>query len=110
MSFKPDDSLVQIRIFEHDPDEELGHDDNMVRDANDIKGEGQMLKRHRERDVMDDDDDAEATEESLSPWTAPSCKSPASNIATKLMCLKWWISVSYHPKSLIEILLHVEGS
>ncbi|KAL8927048.1 MAG: hypothetical protein Q9208_002594 [Pyrenodesmia sp. 3 TL-2023] len=72
VSFKPDDSLVQIRIFEHDPEEELGHDDNMVRDANDIKGEGQMLKRHRERDEMDEDDDVEATEEILSPWTAPS--------------------------------------
>ncbi|KAL8749528.1 MAG: hypothetical protein Q9184_006773 [Pyrenodesmia sp. 2 TL-2023] len=72
VSFKPDDSLVQIRIFEHDPEEELGHDDNMVRDANDIKGEGQMLKRHRERDEMDEDDDVEATEEVLIPWAAPS--------------------------------------
>lgn len=75
MSFKPDDSLVQIRVFEHDPDEEMGHDDSMVRDANDIKGEGQMLKMHRERDVMDEDDDAEAVEETLRPWTAPTSKS-----------------------------------
>ncbi|KAL8828339.1 MAG: hypothetical protein Q9170_006648 [Blastenia crenularia] len=71
VSFKPDDSLVQIRIFEHDPDEELGHDDSMVRDANDIKGEGQMLKMHRERDVMDEDDDGEAVEETFRPWTTP---------------------------------------
>lgn len=75
MSFKPDNSLVEIRLFEHDPEEELGHDDNMVRDANDIKGEGQMLKRHRERDEMDEDDDVEATEEILSPWAPPSRKS-----------------------------------
>lgn len=75
VSFKPDDSLVKIRIFEHDPDEELGHDDSMVRDANDIKGEGQMLKMHRERDVMDEDEDAEAAEGELHPWTTPTCKS-----------------------------------
>lgn len=74
VSFKPDDSLVQIRTFEHDPEEEMGHDDSMVRDANDIKGEGQMLKMHRERDIMDEDDDPEAVEEGLRPWTAPSCK------------------------------------
>ncbi|KAL8994924.1 MAG: hypothetical protein Q9188_006932, partial [Gyalolechia gomerana] len=72
VSFRPDDSLVQIRIFEHDPSEEMGHDDSMVRDANDIKGEGQMLKMHRERDIMDEDDDAEAVEENIKPWTAPS--------------------------------------
>lgn len=74
VSFKPDDSLVQIRIFEHDPDEEMGHDDSMVRDANDIKGEGQMLKMHRERDVMDEDEDGngEAAEEDINSWTTPS--------------------------------------
>ena len=74
VSFKPDDSLVEIRIFEHDPDEEMGHDDSMVRDAKDIKGEGQMLKMHRERDVMDEDEDAEAVEEIFRPWTTPTCK------------------------------------
>ncbi|KAI4244441.1 MAG: hypothetical protein LQ352_006797 [Teloschistes flavicans] len=73
VSFKPDDTLVSVRIFEHDPDEEMGHDDSMVRDANDIKGEGQMLKMHRERDMMDEDDDVEAIEEVLRPWTAPTC-------------------------------------
>ncbi|KAI4140005.1 MAG: hypothetical protein L6R39_006005 [Caloplaca ligustica] len=72
VSFKPDDSLVQVRVFEHDPDEELGHDDSMVRDANDIKGEGQMLKMHRERDVIDEDDDLETVEEELRPWASPS--------------------------------------
>ena len=78
VSFKPDDSLVQIRIFEHHPDEEIGHDDSMVRDANDIKGEGQMLKMHRERDVFDEDEDGgdmpvpiPAAEELLRTWTMP---------------------------------------
>ncbi|KAL8779917.1 MAG: hypothetical protein Q9213_006715 [Squamulea squamosa] len=76
VSFKPDDSLVQIRVFEHHPDEELGHDDSMVRDANDIKGEGQMLKMHRERDMMDEDEDGGeidivAAQETLRAWTLP---------------------------------------
>ncbi|KAL8999544.1 MAG: hypothetical protein Q9169_001632 [Polycauliona sp. 2 TL-2023] len=78
VSFKPDDSLVQIRVFEHHPDEEIGHDDSMVRDANDIKGEGQMLKMHRERDVPDEDEDGgdvpipiPAAEELLRTWTLP---------------------------------------
>lgn len=74
VSFRPDESLVQIRIFEHDPDEELGHDDSMVRDANDIKGEGQMLKMHREREVMDEDDEVDTVDEVLQPWKAPTCK------------------------------------
>lgn len=52
----------------------MGHDDSMVRDANDIKGEGQMLKMHRERDMMDEDEDGEAIEEILRAWTAPTCK------------------------------------
>ena len=76
VSFKPDDSLVQVRVFEHHPDEEIGHDDSMVRDANDIKGEGQMLKMHHEKDVMDEDEDAgaivvPAAEEVLRAWTLP---------------------------------------
>ena len=79
VSFKPDDSLVDVRIFEHDPEEEMGHDDSMVRDANDIKGEGQMLKMHRERDVMDEDEDGEAAEEVLRPWRSPTSELPKSN-------------------------------
>lgn len=80
VSFKPDDSLVQVRVFEHHPDEEIGHDDSMVRDANDIKGEGQMLKMHRERDVPDEDEDSgdmpvPAADELLRPWTLPRRKS-----------------------------------
>ena len=67
VSFKPDDDLVQIRIFEHDPDEEIGHDDSQVRD-------GRMLKMHRDLDIEDDEDESPADEE-LSPWKQPSRKS-----------------------------------
>ncbi|KAL9578337.1 MAG: hypothetical protein Q9212_005783 [Teloschistes hypoglaucus] len=93
VSFKPDDTLVSVRIFEHDPDEEMGHDDSMVRDANDIKGEGQMLKMHRERDMMDEDDDVEAIEEVLRAWTMPTCMFESSisiiRIGSHIVVIDW---------------------
>ena len=82
VSFKPDDSLVEIRVFEHHPDEEMGHDGNMVRDVNDIKGEGQMLKMHRERDVADDEDEDPA-EEIFGAWISPTCKLQQSTIEAR---------------------------
>ena len=73
VSFKPDDSLVSIREFVHDPDEEMGHEDSLVRDVGDSRGEGQMLKMHKELELMDEDEDGPPTEESLIPWFSPSC-------------------------------------
>ena len=32
VSFRPDPSLVEIRYFSHDPEEEEGHDENSVRE------------------------------------------------------------------------------
>ena len=75
VSFKPDDGLVEVRTFVHDPDEELGHDDSMVRDVGDIRQEGQTLKMHRDLDVPDDEDDNGMPEETLIPWALPSCES-----------------------------------
>lgn len=59
VSWKADSDLVETRIFEHDPDEETGHEDSMMRDAGDTAKEGEMLKRHRAdaEDVDEDDDD-----------------------------------------------------
>lgn len=74
VSFKPDDSLVDIRIFVHDPEEEMGHEDSLVRDVGDSRGEGQMLKMHKDLDLTDEDEDGLPTEESYAPWTPPSCK------------------------------------
>lgn len=74
VSFKPDDSLVEVRTFVHDPEEEMGHDDSMMRDVGDSRGEGQMLKMHKDLDLMDDDEDGIPLEQSFAPWKTPSCK------------------------------------
>ncbi|KAH8725044.1 hypothetical protein GQ44DRAFT_681980 [Phaeosphaeriaceae sp. PMI808] len=70
VTFRPDAALVQIKYFSHDPDEELGHDENFVRDAGDIGGEGRMFKQHKELEVDDDDDDEAEFE--LKAWKEPS--------------------------------------
>lgn len=74
VSFKPDDSLVEIRTFEHDPEEDVGHESSLVRDVGDSRGEGQMLKMHKGLDLMDEDEDGVSEEQSFAPWTSPSCK------------------------------------
>jgi len=74
VSFKADDDLVEVRTFEHDPEEELGHDDSMVRDVGDSRGEGQMLKMHKDLDLLDEEDDYEPAEELPISWYPPSSK------------------------------------
>jgi hypothetical protein len=70
VTFKPDSALVAIKYFSHDPEEELGHDENFVRDAGDIGGEGRMFKQHKELEVDEDSDDEPDLENKL--WTEPS--------------------------------------
>ncbi|KAL9131279.1 MAG: hypothetical protein Q9217_000767 [Psora testacea] len=72
VSFKGDDELVSIRTFIHDPDEELGHEDSQVRDVGDSKGEGQMLKMHKDLE-LDDEEEYEPPEEIEvpPPWVPP---------------------------------------
>ncbi|KAI9881522.1 MAG: hypothetical protein M1830_000085 [Pleopsidium flavum] len=72
VSFKPDDSLTEIRLFTHDPEEEVGHEDSMMRDVDDIGGEGRMLKMHKDYDMMDEEEDGAAGEEILASWNPPS--------------------------------------
>lgn len=68
VSFKADDDLVQIREFIHDPEEEMGHGDSQVRDVGDPRGEGQMLKMHK--DLEEDEEDYEPPDEvALPEWT-----------------------------------------
>lgn len=87
VSFKPDHSLVSIREFVHDPEEEMGHEDSMVRDVGDSRGEGQMLKMHKDLDVMDEDEDGSPAEETLAAWVSPSREYPlilATQSSTKI--------------------------
>ncbi|KAF2706433.1 hypothetical protein K504DRAFT_81206 [Pleomassaria siparia CBS 279.74] len=69
VTFRPEATLLEIRYFHHDPEEELGHEDNLVRDAGDIGGEGRMFKQHREMELEDDDDEPEL---SYRTWIEPS--------------------------------------
>jgi hypothetical protein len=63
---------VQVRIFHHDSDEELGHEESMIRDVADVGGEGRMFKQHKE--MMDVDDEEEPGQEDLWPYNEPSRK------------------------------------
>lgn len=69
VTFRPDAFLVDIRYFDHAPEEDMGHEENLVRDAGDIGGEGRMFKQHKELDVDEDDDDLEVEQ---TPWREPS--------------------------------------
>ena len=71
VSWKPDDSLTEIRFFTHDPEEEVGHDDSMIRDVGDVGSEGRTLKLHRDLDD-EDDEDSELKEETFWPYKPPS--------------------------------------
>jgi hypothetical protein len=71
VSWKPDDSLTEVRLFTHDPEEEIGPDDGLKRDAGDIKGEGRMLKLHKDLDDDDDDEEVGVKEEELHPYITP---------------------------------------
>jgi hypothetical protein len=71
VSWKPDALLISVRVFQHDPEEELGHDANMVRDVGDVGSEGRMFKQHK--DAMDiDEDDDEPMEQNFGEWRTPS--------------------------------------
>ncbi|KAF3006843.1 hypothetical protein E8E13_010727 [Curvularia kusanoi] len=69
VTFRPDASLVAIKYFSHDPEEELGHEENFTRDAGDLGGEGHMFKQHKE---LEEDEDDEDDETDYRPWKEPS--------------------------------------
>lgn len=73
VSFKGDEDLVSIREFVHDPEEEIGHEDSQVRDVGDSKGEGQMLKMHKDLE-LDDDEEYEPPDEIPPVWEPLHCK------------------------------------
>lgn len=95
VSFKADDELVEVRTFEHDPEEELGHDDSMVRDVGDSRNEGQMLKMHKDLNLMDEEEeDYEPTEELPAVWHEPSCKSARLSRHCTIDVPQWLTSLS----------------
>ena len=69
VSFKPEDELVAVRLFTHDPEEEIDHDSSQTRDISDVGGEGRMLKQHRDQMELDDEDDED---EKLVEFKTPS--------------------------------------
>lgn len=73
VTWKPDDELVQVRLFEHDSTEDEGRASNMIRDARDNRLEGQMLKQMQRsmQEGDDEDDDGNPTETEILPWVAP---------------------------------------
>ena len=62
VTFKPDDSLVEIQLFTQDATEEVGREDNLLRDAGDAMEEGRMFKQHIEKEEADVDEDEEVQE------------------------------------------------
>ena len=71
VSWRPDVTLVEIKYFDHEADdEEMDHkEDHLVRDAGDIGGEGHMFKQHKELDLDDDDEELDTEQKS---WNPPS--------------------------------------
>lgn len=72
VTWKPDSDLVQTKIFTHDPEEETGQTDNMMRDAGDTMKEGEMLKRHMAMDDVDEDEEEEEPLDDLAEYSPPS--------------------------------------
>ncbi|CAI7624957.1 unnamed protein product [Penicillium glandicola] len=56
VTWKPDDALIEVRLFTHDPDEELGPGDGSLRSMGDVKGEGSVLKLHKDLDELEEED------------------------------------------------------
>jgi hypothetical protein len=71
VTWRPETSLVEVKYFDHEADDEEMDDkeDHLVRDAGDIGGEGHMFKQHKELDLDDDDEELDAEQRS---WTPPS--------------------------------------
>lgn len=69
VTWKPDDSLTEVRLFTHDPEEELGPDDSSSRGVGDVKGEGSVLKLHKDLEELEEDDLGGIRETSLNDYT-----------------------------------------
>ncbi|KAJ5288943.1 hypothetical protein N7478_001973 [Penicillium angulare] len=56
VTWKPDESLTEVRLFTHDPEEELSPGDGSMRGVGDVKGEGSVLKLHKDLEDLEEDD------------------------------------------------------
>lgn len=72
VSWKPDNSLTEVRFFTHDPEEELGPGDRPQREAGDVKGEGRILKLHKDVDELGEEDEGAIREVNLLGYRVPS--------------------------------------
>lgn len=66
VSWKPEEELVQVRIFHKDDEEDEGRGTNMIRDAADDRSEGMVLKQRANEEEDEDDDDIP-----YQPWLGP---------------------------------------
>lgn len=71
VSWAPENELTQIKLFVHDPEEEIGHADSAMRDVDDVGGEGRMLKLHKDLEDLDDDEEGRAVGDDMESYTAP---------------------------------------
>jgi hypothetical protein len=70
VTWKPDDSLTEVRLFTHDPDEEIGPGDGSMRGLGDVKGEGSVLKLHKDLEDLEEDDLGGIREVTLNDYTS----------------------------------------
>ena len=68
VSWKDEDSLAEIRLFTHDPDEELDQGDRLKANAGGGR-EGEALKSHANMDDLEDEEDEDSFED-LEPYVA----------------------------------------
>lgn len=66
VSWKPEEELVQVKIFQKDDEEDEGREVNMIRDAADDRSEGMVLKQRADVEDEDEDDDIP-----YQPWLDP---------------------------------------
>lgn len=71
VSWKPESSLTEVRYFTHDPEEELGPGDRPQREAGDVKGEGRILKLHKDVDELGEEDEGAVREVKLLDYRVP---------------------------------------
>ena len=56
VTWKPNETLTEVRLFTHDPEEELGPGDGSMRSLGDVKGEGSVLKLHKDLEELEEED------------------------------------------------------